>query len=873
MYSDQKTVVAAGGAVPRHVAIRWRWSDLDLANLITCWRGFGQAIAMSLAFGLVMPLSAADRVAQSATSAATDGAPSSASSGVAESSASALRAHHLPPGIRAQLDGRLDEAFWADAPVHNRFSQHQPQPGPWNDPAYRTEVRIVVEDDALVVGIRAHDPRPAEIRSPLLRRDQVQRDQDYVAILLDTAGDRRSAQFIRVNPRGVIGDGLFIADRTAQVEGNDGDEDFSPDFEVDAAASIDATGYTVELRIPFSALRLPRRSADEPFRDWRVMVVRSIPRAASTVITSVPVPREALSFIATMQPLEGVGAVAARLQAASFWAVRPAITVRASRAQGSEPQALDREASLGIDLKWRPRADWVVDATLNPDFSQVEVDTPQLAGNTRFAISVLEKRPFFLESTDVLDLPVHAFYSRSVTDPRAGVRATWRGAQADATGLAMRDDGGGVLLLPAPFGTRVVAQDVVSEVVMLRSRWHFLLGSRPPAQESEAAAAGAPPSTHGRLSLGGLLTRRDYRGGGGNEVAGVDALWRPNEATRLRLRALTSSTRASQLDSAEPRLTSGKDRGDLWFVAASQRQATWALNAEWQRTGAGFRNDNGFVEQAGVQRTMAEWINRHGALPMGPFDAHEFETFVWVEQRHALDDPISGVTGQTVTRRVHPGVWWTADQNIEAWTHLIADAERVRPGGRLHPVRGVAGQFGINPAPWFTRLTVEAQVGERVDVDADRVGRGAVWTIDARWRADLPSGLLPRPRASTAATARWGLEVRQRWQQGTIDQPSGSRALTDTAWQTLAVLHVSERDSVRAIVQLSRTRRAADAAAALTAADQLTRVTSLVAQRRVGVGRVLAAGWIREQRAATSEVAPATSSTRDEVFVKWSFGW
>ncbi|WP_164079173.1 DUF5916 domain-containing protein, partial [Stenotrophomonas maltophilia] len=70
-----------------------------------------------------------------------------------------------------------------------------------------------------------------------------------------------------------------------------------------------------------------------------------------------------------------------------------------SDAEGSRRS---RKASLGAEIKWRPRADWVIDATLNPDFSKVELDEPQLAGNTRFALSVPEKRPFFLESADVV---------------------------------------------------------------------------------------------------------------------------------------------------------------------------------------------------------------------------------------------------------------------------------------------------------------------------------------------------------------------------------------------------------------------------------------------------------------------------------------
>jgi hypothetical protein len=251
--------------------------------------------------------------------------------------------------------------------------------------------------------------------------------------------------------------------------------------------------------------------------------------------------------------------------------------------------------------------------------------------------------------------------------------------------------------------------------------------------------------------------------------------------------------------------------------------------------------------------------------------AHEFETFVWVEQRQAVADPVADISAQTVTRRVHPGVWWTADRNVEAWAHVIADSERVRPGGRLHAVRGLASQLGINPAPWFTRLMIEGQWGDRVDVDADRVGRGAVWTVDARWRADLPAP--GRGRAAGEPARPWGLEVQQRWQQGTVAAPAGGRALTDTTAQMLAVLHVSERDSLRVIGQMSRTQREADVAAGLLASTRQTTVASIVAQHRVGVGRSLAAGWIRERQRARSEASLPLDGGREEVFLKWSFGW
>jgi hypothetical protein len=199
---------------------------------------------------------------------------------------------------------------------------------------------------------------------------------------------------------------------------------------------------------------------------------------------------------------------------------RPKLTVRATRERRAGAAARrDHEVSLGAELKWPPRADWVLDAIFNPDFSQVELDAPRLAGNTRFALSVPEKRAFFLESSDVLGLPLAAFYSRAVTAPRYGLRATWRAPRADATAWTLADDGGGLVLRPGAFATEVFAQDGHSQGSLLHARQH---------------------RGHD-TSVGVLLSQRDYgsgRGRGRYDVVGADALWLPNGQDQLRLRAL-----------------------------------------------------------------------------------------------------------------------------------------------------------------------------------------------------------------------------------------------------------------------------------------------------------------------------------------------
>ena len=174
----------------------------------------------------------------------------------------------------------------------------------------------------------------------------------------------------------------------------------------------------------------------------------------------------------------------------------------------------------------------------------------------------------------------------------------------------------------------------------------------------------------------------------------------------------------------------------------------------------------------------------------------------------------------------------------------------MRPGGRLHPVRGVAAQLGFNPAPWFTRAFVELQTGDFLDVAADRVGPGQQWEIDTQLRGQI---------------GRFGWESQQRMEQLVL-RHAGLAALRETTANWIGVLHLSPRDTVRAIWQLSRGKRAADAAVGLAAEAYRERSASLVYQHRVGLVHSTSAGWTQER----SEPGDARKT---ELFVKLSATW
>ena len=732
-----------------------------------------------------------------------------------------LAAGDAPPLI----DGRLDDAAWQRAPVYDRFVQYLPvdkQPARW-----RTTVQVLVTADAIVFGIRAWDPEPQRIRAPLARRDQVKSDQDFISVLVDPVGHRRSAQYVRVGASGNVQDGLFSAEEDS--------EDPAPDFDVEAAVARLPDGYSVELRWPLAALRFPHADG-EP---WRVMVARNIPREERTLDVSSPNHnKDALSFIAELQPLDGLGDLVEQVRERSFVALRPELTLRSTRDSSSADGTLrSRKASLGAELKWRPRADWVLDATLNPDFSQVEIDAPQLAGNTRFALSVPEKRPFFLESADVVgptqpdesgeNRSLAAFYTRAITDPDWGLRATWRGASAEATALHLRDAGGGTLLRAGAFATRTGIQPPDSQASFARGRLQW-----------------------GGLGLAGLVSRRDFGHGLATDVVGSDAVWRAGDSDQWRGHLLLSGTTLGLGDEGEVQRVS-RTRGHRAWLAWRHRDADWAANLNVEEISPRFANDNGFVNQSGIRRASAFGYLRLGPQELAGLSVHDREAQLKLQETRTLADPLLGVAaGQVVDRQFQPGFWFAAARNTGVWGHVGLDSHRARSGGPLHATRTLLLGFESNPGEFLNFINGEVEWGRRLDVDADRVGLGLQAQLQAQFRMPLGRGL-------------W-LELDQRLGLGWVDAPDGRRAFTDRSAQSLVVLHLTPRDSLRLIHQQTHFDRRADPGATLAAVDERGRVLSLMFQHRLGLSRILSLGLDRARE-------HPGGVRHDELFVKASF--
>jgi hypothetical protein len=553
----------------------------------------------------------------------------------------------------------------------------------------RTRARLAYDDRYLYIGLLCEDPDPGKIRAPYVDRDNVLGTDDNVAIFLDTRNDRRSAQEFRVNPRGIQGDAIF----------NDanGNEDFAPDFYYDTSARITPGGWQAELRIPLSSLRY----GDSDPQRWGILIWRNYPREFRYALYSSPRPRGSNCLVCRSMELTEI----TRLPRSSHLVVAPYVSgesVAEAPAPGAPLGQADTDGEIGLDVKWNPSSGLALDATLNPDFSQVEADVAQIAVNNRFALFYPEKRPFFLEGVDLFDTPIRAVYTRTITSPRWGTRATGKLGASAYTLLVAQDRGGGSLVLPGPTGSQLADQDYGSLVGI--GRWRRDLGSS---------------------FLGLLYTGRqvaDADGGGHNHVFGPDAQWRPSEQDTVSAQFLFSDTedpRVPQTPAGAPYATSHALHLD-WKHQA--RSVDWLLR--YRDVGDGFRADQGFVTQAGYRSGTTELGYR-----IYPSDGVLSFVRGLLYANYSYDR-----SGALVRRQIYPGIFVAGRQNLQAELYLNID--RALTAGKLLDFTNVYYYLQVDPSRRFTRIGAEGSFGEDIDLASVRVGRGGSVTAFATLRPE-----------------------------------------------------------------------------------------------------------------------------------------
>jgi hypothetical protein len=354
---------------------------------------------MSLTIALLALFQAAQPVGGPAT-------PASPNAGKVPDQVPAVAAAAMATAVRATrapvIDGRDDDEVWREAQPITAFRQFSPVAN--GDPRFRTEGKVAYDDKNFYVFVRMYDPHPDSILRLLGRRD-VRVATDQIKIIIDSYHDRRTGYEFAVNPAGVKRDYAIYGDIN---------EDVSWDGVWEVATTVDSLGWTAEFRIPLSQLRYPNGATHSfGFGIWRD--VDRFKERDSWPIFSQSDARFA-SQLGTVEKIDGIPSPR-RVELAPYVLTKNVTTFTPTG------DTRDQKISAGADLKYGLTSNLTLDATVNPDFGQVESD-PSVLNLSAFETFFTEQRPFFIEGTGIYSFQVNCntvncnneglFYSRRI---------------------------------------------------------------------------------------------------------------------------------------------------------------------------------------------------------------------------------------------------------------------------------------------------------------------------------------------------------------------------------------------------------------------------------------------------------------------------
>ena len=496
-------------------------------------------------------------------------------------------------------------------------------------------------------------------------------------------------------------------------------------------------------------------------------------------------------------PIEGL----TKLPSAMNWSATPQLVARRLQENvAGSPRKQTRSQDLSLDLKFRPTSAITIDATLNPDFSQIELDSPQLSGNTRFSLFVPEKRPFFLEGADIFRTLFNAISTRSIANPDAGLRYTQRDADRDFSILTTRDAAGGLVLIPHTYYTAYANSPVTSTATDARA--NFRLGT---------------------LSLGMVATGRTYaQDRGANRVIGPDFIWQVDRNQLMRGQLLMSTTTA-HADASGNLVRGPSQSGHAAYFDWFQGDDAWAFSTNLREITKDFRSDNGFFSQVGYRSVNAEIqkkLGRRGAI-------NELNLFVGGEYKLDSD-------GRILSKAVSPGVRIAGPYDSSAFVSFSpAIHSRVSQEGSAYSISRLAAGISASPSKMMARVSVEASAGDVIDILANRLGRGGSIWMGAKLRP------LDRLEVEPSYARSW---INKR---GGVDD--GARAYTESAIQVNSIVHLSAQDTIRMILQDARTTRNRLLYSTVVVPESRRSVRSFVYTHRTGVGTATYLGWTKTE--------------------------
>ena len=440
------------------------------------------------------------------------------------------------------------------------------EPADGAQPTQETDVYLAYDDHNLYAVFICWDKEPDKIRARMTRREDIFSD-DSAEIMIDTFDDARRGYAFASNPLGIQWDALW----TEGSIGNGLPADYSgfdPSFDTvwNSEGRLTSQGYMLLMEIPFKSLRFPKTELQQ----WRIILNRSIPRTNENLFW----PRISNRIQGRFNQASSATGIdhispARNIQLIPYGLLRGFrdIDDRDPTQPTFESRTLQPE--VGLDAKFILHDSFVLDATINPDFSQVESDQPQITVNQRFAVFFPEKRPFFLENSNYFTSPIDLVFTRNIAHPEFGLRLTGKSGPWAVGVLASDDRAPGEVLPPSDPHTGDRATYTIARV------------SRDILDQS---------------TIGAIYTDREFAGGY-NRVGGIDANLKLDPHWRLQAQAASSATH--DVIAGTPRLDGLGYELDLQRTG---RQLN--LQSQYLDFSPNFETQTGFVNRVDLREQM-----------------------------------------------------------------------------------------------------------------------------------------------------------------------------------------------------------------------------------------------------------------------------
>jgi hypothetical protein len=673
-----------------------------------------------------------------------------------------------PTATPIRIDARLEEPAWSAAtPI---AVAHEWYPSDTVAAPVATEALVTYDDRNLYVAFRAKDAQPERIRARFHERDAAI-DDDLVGFYIDPFNDDRRAYQFRINPLGVQIDAI-----NSDVEGS---EDFSWDGIWDSAGMVTSDGYVVEVAVPLQQLRIPSRGGAQT---WGFLAIREWPRDVQHRLRSVQTDQNRNCLVCQFQDLRGFDTKASGRNIE----ITPTLT-------GTNEDAFD----AGISARWAFTPGTSLQATINPDFSQVEADAAQLDVNTRFALFFSEKRPFFVEASDFFDTRLSLVFTRTIADPAAGVKLTGKSGPHLYGALFTRDEITNILI-PGDESSDFAFLDSASTSGFARYR----------AELGKSA------------TIGGLLASRrgkDYE----NTVLATDGYHRVTEQDNVRVQIAGSRTSYPGAIAAEFAQPDGAFTGHALRASYSHSDRDWDWGADYSELSPEFRADSGFISQVGVRQGEVYFERRiRGAedrwfrnlyLTSGIDSTKQFDGD-WTEWGADLGATYQGPRQSEISINLAPNQEYFAGRTYHNFRHSIFGSIQASPD--------VSVYLSINSGENID--FTNAQPADFVTINPGgsfNIGRRIYGEIDYVWqRFDTETGqrifTVHLPQAKLLYHFSRRAFVRTVLQYQTVDRVTEksrellTQLLFSYRWNAQTVVLAGYSDNYEGTLDLSRTDRA-----------------------------------------------------------------